>query len=168
MFPPLTAKEIPIVGARVSSVVPGEARGEIEDRVTTNMDLAVKLHYIKGVYFFRRSESTTAGDQSRVPVTGSGAGGISIEELKKPMFALLDRFFAAAGRIRRSDTGRPYIKCNDAGVRIVEAFCEKLTVDECLAMAEFGSEVHDRLCYNQVLGPDLGFSPLVFLQVHKY
>ncbi|PON91601.1 Transferase [Trema orientale] len=164
MLSPSAAVEIPTAGARLSTVVPGKSRGENEDLELTNVDLAVKLHYIKGVYFFRRITATTTagggGDRSPIPV----AGGISIDELKRPMFALLDRFFPAAGRIRRSDDGRPYIKCNDAGVRIVEAFCDELTVDECLATRELGASFHDRLCYKQVLGPDLGFSPLVFLQ----
>ncbi|KAM6576569.1 hypothetical protein CsatB_028406 [Cannabis sativa] len=151
MLPPRTTAEIPITGARLSSVVPGTVRGENKDRELTNMDLALKFHYIKGLYFFYNNNTTQ--------------NIITIEELKKPMFELLDRFFPVAGRIRRSEADNPYIKCNDAGVRIIEAYCEEFTVEECLDMVEMGCSFHDRLCYNHVLGPDLGFSPLVLLQV---
>ncbi|XP_062082528.1 protein ECERIFERUM 2 [Humulus lupulus] len=164
MLPPRTTAEIPITGAKLSTVVPGTVRGENVDRELTNMDLAVKFHYIKGVYFFKRI-TTDTDDKPVIP----SDGGITIQELKRPLFELLDWFFPAAGRIRRSDaSGHPYIKCNDAGVRIIEAFCEELTVEECLDMVEMGCSFHDRLCYNQVLGPDIGFSPLVLLQFTRF
>ncbi|KAL6135928.1 hypothetical protein ACLB2K_068153 [Fragaria x ananassa] len=102
---------------RLSSVVPATVTAE-EHKVheLTNMDLALKLHYIKGVYYFSRVEGVTSYD------------------LKKSMFQLLQLYFPAAGRIRRSENGRPFIKCNDNGVRIVEVRCDE-TVDEWLAMA---------------------------------
>ncbi|KAK8649079.1 hypothetical protein V6N13_129815 [Hibiscus sabdariffa] len=131
-------------GHRLSSVVPAKVTGGNKDFELTNLDLALKLHYIKGVYFFQPE----------------AAQGLSVHDLKGPMFQCLERYFTASGRIRRSETGRPFIKCNDGGVRIVEARCDK-TVAEWLAMAR---NRDPSLAYDQVLGPDLGFSPLVFVQ----
>jgi hypothetical protein len=53
------------------------------------------------------------------------------------------------------------IKCNDAGVRIVESQCDK-TVGEWLDENEY---CVDGLVHDHVLGPDLAFSPLVFVKV---
>ncbi|XVF36583.1 hypothetical protein REPUB_Repub19eG0069700 [Reevesia pubescens] len=145
--------ESPVWGQRLSSVVPAKVTGDNKDFELTNMDLAMKLHYIKGVYFFQ-SEAVR---------------GLSVHDLKDPMFKWLEFYFTASGRIRRSETGRPFIKCNDGGVRIVEAHCDK-TIDEWLATNDnHGHEYdHDFLAYNQVLGPDLGFSPLVFVQFTRF
>ena len=157
-------------GARISTVVPGKARGEeSEDRALTNMDLAMKLHYIRGVYFFENADDYLPSLMMR------------IEEVKKPMFTLLDRFFVTAGRVRRSEDapagagggggGRPYIKCNDAGVRIVEASIDETVeewlraLQECECHSDDGC--HGGLCYDHAIGPDLGFSPLVYLQVRN-
>ncbi|GMI64895.1 ECERIFERUM 2 [Hibiscus trionum] len=136
--------ETPVWGHRLSSVVPAKVTGGNKDFELTNLDLAMKLHYIKGVYFFQ----------------SEAAQGLSVHDLKGPMFQCLEQYFTASGRIRRSETGRPFIKCNDGGVRIVEARCDK-TIDEWLAMARNSDH---SLAYDQVLGPDLGFSPLVFVQ----
>ncbi|XWS14904.1 hypothetical protein CRYUN_Cryun35bG0048800 [Craigia yunnanensis] len=136
----------PVSGQRLSSVVPAKVTGDNKAIELINMDLAMKLHYIKGVYFFR-SEAVQ---------------GLSVHDLKEPMFQWLEFYFTTSGRIRRSDTGRPFIKCNDGGVRIVEAQCDK-TIDEWLATNNNHSLDH-LLAYNQVLGPDLGFSPLIFVQ----
>ncbi|KAL6128395.1 hypothetical protein ACLB2K_071750 [Fragaria x ananassa] len=125
---------------RLSSVVPATVTAE-EHKVheLTNMDLALKLHYIKGVYYFSRVEGVTSYD------------------LKKPMFQLLQLYFPAVGRIRRSENGWPFIKCNDSGVRIVEARCDQ-TVNEWLAMAlgDDHDSSFDVLGYNQALGNPSG------------
>lgn len=137
--------ESPVRGQRLSSVVPAKATGGNKDLELTSMDLAMKLHYIKAVYFFQPE----------------AAQGVSVHDLKAPMFQCLDHYFTASGRIRRSESGWPFIKCNDSGVRIVEAQCDK-SFDEWLAMARNNDHM---LAHDQVLGPDLGFSPLVFVQV---
>lgn len=136
-------------GLRLSTVVPATATAE-QNMVheLTDMDLAMKLHYIEGLYFFK----------------SDAVEGLTIYDLKKPTFHLLQLYFTASGRIRRSETGRPFIKCNDSGVRIVEAYSEE-AMDQWLAMAMEDSSLFNGLTYNQALGPDLGFSPLVFLQV---
>ena len=131
---------------RLSTVVPATVSDENNAYELTNMDLVMKLHYIHGVYFF----------------TSEAVQGFSIQDLKKPMFPLLDLYFMASGRVRRSETGRPFIKCNDSGVRIVEAKSDK-TIDEALAMEDHS--FHHGLVYHQALGPDLSFSPLVYIQV---
>ncbi|KAL5559966.1 hypothetical protein UlMin_036177 [Ulmus minor] len=162
-----------ISGVRLSTVVPGKAREETKDQELSNMDLATKLYYIEGVYFFKIE----------------ALEGLTIDDFKVPMFPLLDQFLAAVGRIRVPEPteegagdgaggSRPFIKCNDAGVWILEAHCEK-TIEEWLGLVmedklddhdhDDGDgddiyDVHDGLCWKQVLGPDLGFSPLVFLQ----
>lgn len=131
---------------KLSSVVPATATGENKVHELTGMDLAMKLHYIQGVYFFRHE----------------AVQGLTTNSLKEPMFTLLDLYSTAAGRIRRSETGRLFIKCNDSGVRIVEAECDK-TVDEFFSMNDHSFP--RGLAHNQALGPDLAFSPLVLIQV---
>ncbi|KAJ1416431.1 Transferase [Sesbania bispinosa] len=93
--------------------------------------------------------------------TTEAVQGLSINDLKKPMFLLLAPLSHVSGRIRRSESGRPFIKCNDAGVRIAESQCDN-TLEEWLQQNGYAIEglVHD----DHVLGPDLGFSPLVFHQ----
>ncbi|KAH8508628.1 hypothetical protein H0E87_010684 [Populus deltoides] len=135
-----------VSGIKLSSVVPAEVTGDNEDRKLTNMDLAFKLHYVRGVSFF--SNETVQG--------------LTIYDLKEPMFSLLALYPTASGRIRKSESGRPFIKCNDGGVRIIEAHCDK-TIEEWLKMNDH-KPLDDYLVYDQVLGPDLEFSPLVFIQ----
>ncbi|KAM7520847.1 hypothetical protein LguiB_019809 [Lonicera macranthoides] len=137
---------------KLSSVVPASARVTEGDELLqlTNMDLVMKLHYLRGLYFFN-SEAVE---------------GLDIGDFKKPMFQLLDFCYPASGRIRRSENGRPAIKCNDSGVRIAEAQCNT-TIDELLAMND--QSFNDRyLTCNNALGPDLGFSPLVFVQFTRF
>lgn len=118
------------------------------------MDLAMKLHYLRAVYYFK-SEAVE---------------GLTTARLKEPMFTWFNQFPAACGRFRRSEVGssRPYIKCNDCGVRFIEAQCVK-TLDEWMEMMEEGEygggSLHKLLVSNQVIGPELPFSPLVLLQV---
>ncbi|KAK3030764.1 hypothetical protein RJ639_036568 [Escallonia herrerae] len=142
-----TPMESLVTDLKLSSVVPARIIGEDKFHELTNMDLAMKLHYLRGVYFFK-SEAVQ---------------GLDIFDLKKPTFHLLDLYRPSSGRIRRSEKGRPLIKCNDGGLRIVEAQCITSTVNEWLAM-EDGHSLNHLLTYNHVLGPDLGFSPLVFIQ----
>lgn len=141
--------DIPSLSSRISTVVPATPRGEQNSAYQLNyMDLVVKLHYIRSVYFFN-SESVQ---------------GFTMSELKKPMFPLLDPYSHVSGRIRRSETGRPFIKCNDAGVRIAESHCDR-TLQEWFR--ENGNAVHG-LVHDHVLGPDLAFSPLVFVKVRTF
>ncbi|KAM3338065.1 protein ECERIFERUM 2 [Capsicum galapagoense] len=141
-----------ISDVRISSVVP--AKITVDDKIhheLTNMDIIMKLHYIKALYFFKNDV----------------VQGLHIHDLKLPMFQLLQLYYETSGRIRRSnddnDGGRPYIKCNDSGVRIVEAKCKSKTIDEWLMDMNIDAS-YEELVYHQVLGPDLGFSPLVFIQ----
>ncbi|XP_072969767.1 protein ECERIFERUM 26-like [Typha angustifolia] len=138
-----------VYGHKISSVVPRTVTGEIV-RELTNMDLAMKLHYLKGVYYFKQSEIID---------------GLTIFTLKIPMFPWLDNYFSASGRIRRSETGRPFIKCNDCGVRIIEAKCSR-TLDEWLEAKDFSSWKH--LVSEKVLGPELHFSPTVYIQFTNF
>lgn len=149
---PRVEEENLVFDIKISSVVPGKITGENKTHELKGIDLAMKLHYLKGLYFF-----TNNGLSSTISV-------LSIHEAKKSMFDCLIPYFMACGRIRMSETSdRPTIKLNDAGVRVVEAKSSK-TVDEWLAMEDFLS-LQDHLVYNHVLGPDLPFSPLVCLQV---
>lgn len=139
--------ENPPLSSRISTVVPATPRGEQNGAYKlSSMDLLMKLHYIRVVYFFR-SEA--------VP-------GLTIYDLKKPMFPVLDLYSRVSGRIRGSETGRPFIKCNDAGVRIAESHCDEKTLEEWLAKNGYSG---DGLVHDHVLGPDLDFSPLVFVKV---
>ncbi|XP_047342660.1 protein ECERIFERUM 2 [Impatiens glandulifera] len=134
---------------KLSSVVPSKVSGENKVHELTAMDKAMKLHYIRGLYIFKKE----------------AVQGLDINEIKKSLFMCLDLYYPVSGRIRRRDVGEGglVIKCNDGGVRTVEADC-RITVDEWLLMAKDDQLINDQLGYRQVLGPDLGFSPLVYIQ----
>lgn len=139
-------EENPPLSSRISTVVPATPRGDENGAYHLGyMDLLMKLHYIRAVYLF----------------SSEAAQGLSTHDLKKPMFPLLDPYSCLSGRIRISESGRPFIKCNDAGVRINESHCDK-TLQEWFP--QNGYSVED-LVHDHVLGPDLGFSPLVFVKV---
>lgn len=142
-------------GHRLSTVVPGSVTGEV-DYELADADLAFKLHYLRGVYYY---------------AAGGAARAVTTKVLKDPMFPWLDAYFPVAGRVRRAEEAdgagrrRPYIKCNDCGVRIVEAKCDR-AMDEWLQ-----DDAPDRLrqlCYDKVLGPELVFSPLLYVQVTNF
>jgi hypothetical protein len=135
-----------VCNIKLTTVVPATQSGENKVSELTDMDLAMKLHYIQGVYFF----------------TSEAVEGLTPKDLKGPFFRCLALFFTASGRVRRSETGRPFIKCNDSGVRIVEADCDQ-TIEEVLTTKDHS--FHGTLAYAQVLGPELAFSPLVIIQV---
>ncbi|KAK7410477.1 hypothetical protein VNO78_01282 [Psophocarpus tetragonolobus] len=138
--------DTPSLSSRISTVVPATPRDNENGAFQLNyMDLLMKLHYIRPVYVFN-SEAVQ---------------GFSISDLKKPMFPLLEHYFQVSGRIRRSESsGRPFIKCNDAGVRIAESHCD-ITLQEWFH--QNGNSV-EGLVHDHVLGPDLAFSPLVFVK----
>ncbi|XP_054795457.1 protein ECERIFERUM 2 [Prosopis cineraria] len=135
--------------SRISTVVPATPWSDQNSAYELqNMDLLLKLHYIRSAYFF----------------SNDAVQGFSNYDLKKAMFHLLDTYSHVSGRIRRSDSGRPFIKCNDAGVRVAESYCDK-TLAEWIADAGYSI---DGLVQDHVLGPDLGFSPLVFIQFTRF
>ncbi|GAB4862069.1 hypothetical protein Ancab_037323 [Ancistrocladus abbreviatus] len=132
---------------RHTSVVPGRIAGEDRAHELTAMDLAMRFHYIRALYFF----------------AGAAVQGIQPHDFKKPMFLWLIPYFKVCGRIRISETGRPFIKLNDAGVRIIEARASK-TIDEWLAMKDVYS-LEDKLTCSDAHGHEPGFIPLVFIQI---
>ncbi|OEL19570.1 Protein ECERIFERUM 26-like [Dichanthelium oligosanthes] len=143
-------------GHRLSTVVPSSVTGEV-DYALADADLAFKLHYLRGAYYY------PAGDVAR---------GITTKVLKDPMFPWLDDYFPVAGRVRRAEEAeaegrarRPYIKCNDCGVRIVEAKCNR-DMDDWLRDGAPGRLT--QLCYDKVLGPELFFSPLLYVQITNF
>ncbi|XP_010243469.1 PREDICTED: protein ECERIFERUM 26-like [Nelumbo nucifera] len=135
-----------ISGVRLSSVGPAAVTPPDLIYEPSNMDLAMKLHYLRGVYFF----------------SSSSVEGFTIPKIKETMFQWLELYYHASGRFRRSESGRPFIKCNDCGVRFIEAKCSQ-TLDEWLEIKDFST--HCRFVSNQVIGPELPFSPLVLLQI---
>lgn len=140
---------LPPLSSRISTVVPATPREDENGAFQLNyMDLLVKLHYIRPVFFF----------------TSEAVQGLSISDLKKPMFPLLDPYYHVSGRVRRSESGRPFVKCNDAGVRIAESHCDR-TLEEWFR--ENGNGAVEGLVHDHVLGPDLAFSPLVFVKVRR-
>ncbi|MED6224990.1 hypothetical protein PIB30_089464, partial [Stylosanthes scabra] len=137
--------------SRISTVVPATPRGDQNGAYQLSyMDLLMKLHYIRPVFLF----------------AAKSVQGLTISDLKRPMFPLLDTYSHVSGRIRRSECGRPFVKCNDAGVRIAESERDvtlREWFDENIngCVREVGD---DGLVHDHVLGPDLGFSPLVFVK----
>ncbi|CAD6247026.1 unnamed protein product [Miscanthus lutarioriparius] len=151
-------------GHRLSTVVPSSVTGEEVNYELADADLIHKLHYLRAVHVFR-------------------APAFAIEKLKEPMFPWLDLYFPVSGRLRRRQAadasgdaedgkdvdaavglGRPYVRCNDCGVRIVEVACDA-TVEQWLeAEAERGG-LCKALAYDKVIGPEFFFSPLLYVQV---
>ncbi|KAL1323322.1 hypothetical protein HN51_033659 [Arachis hypogaea] len=134
---------------RLSSVGPGRVSGTDVFHNPAGLDLAMKLHYLRMIYFF----------DSEV------AQSLSIMHIKERMFPWFNHYFITCGRFRRSETGRPFIKCNDCGARFIEAKCDK-TLDEWLEMKDWGS--YKLLASQQVIGPELFFSPPILLQVTHF
>uniref|UniRef100_A0A2C9W7M1 Protein ECERIFERUM 26-like n=1 Tax=Manihot esculenta TaxID=3983 RepID=A0A2C9W7M1_MANES len=135
---------------KISSVGPGRITGSDVVYELSGLDLAMKLHYVKGVYFFS-SQATRE---------------LNIMHIKETTFYWLNEFYMICGRFRRSEeTGRPYMKCNDCGVRMVEAQCD-LTIDEWLEKKD--CSLNKLLVYHQPIGPELCFSPPTYLQVTKF
>uniref|UniRef100_A0ACD5UVH1 Uncharacterized protein n=1 Tax=Avena sativa TaxID=4498 RepID=A0ACD5UVH1_AVESA len=152
-------------GHRLSTVVPSSVT-EVEKYELAEADLAFRLHYLRGVYYY------AAGETVR---------GVTTKVLKDPMFPWLDAYYPVAGRVRRpvddqpqqqveegegeGASRRPYVKCNDCGVRIVEALCDR-DLDEWLR--DDAADRVKQLCYDKVLGPELFFSPLLYVQVTNF
>ncbi|KAJ8467204.1 hypothetical protein OPV22_029756 [Ensete ventricosum] len=139
-----------VYGHKLSTVVPGSVSGETVVHELADMDLVMKLHYVRTVYYFQQSETVD---------------GLTIVDLKKPMFRWLTSYYPVTGRIRRTEAGRPLVKCNDCGVRIVEANCCR-TLEEWLQVPH--SARWRPLVPDKVLGPDLRFSPMVYVQFTKF
>ncbi|XP_052191065.1 protein ECERIFERUM 26-like [Diospyros lotus] len=147
-----------IYGVKLSSVGPGRVTGQDVVQELNNMDLAMKLHYLRAVYYFRRE----------------ALEGLSVLNIKEPMFTWFNHFSATCGRFRRPHDshsggpgGRPFIKCNDCGARFIEAH-SPYTLDECLQPLLLNHlhdhSLHNLLVSNQVIGPEIQFSPPVLLQ----
>ncbi|KAL0382800.1 UNVERIFIED_CONTAM: protein ECERIFERUM 26-like [Sesamum calycinum] len=116
--PPVAADDL-VYNIKISSVGPANVTGSDLIYEPDTMGLAMKLHYIRGVYYF-----------------GSQAfEGLTTLVIKEPMFTWLNKYPEVCGRFRRTETGRAYLKCNDCGVRFVEAKCDK-TLDEWLEMKD--------------------------------
>lgn len=141
--------ESPIYDKKISTVGPGYVSGQGAVQELTNMDLALKLHYIRNVYYFK----TQAFE------------GLTIINIKETLFCWLNHAYIPCGRLRKTDSGRPYVKCNDCGVRLIEAKCN-MSLDEWLESRD--DERHKLLAPSQVLGPDLFYSPLVLMQLTKF
>uniref|UniRef100_A0A803Q1R7 Uncharacterized protein n=1 Tax=Cannabis sativa TaxID=3483 RepID=A0A803Q1R7_CANSA len=135
---------------KLSSVGPSYAIGSNEAHNVSGLDLAMKLHYLKVVYFF----------------DGQAIEGLTNMKIKETLFYFLAEYFHTCGRFRRSELGRPFLKCNDCGARFIEAQCDK-TIDEWLEM-DNKAHMNKLLVSQQVIGPELSFSPLVFFQVTNF
>ncbi|XP_021749278.1 protein ECERIFERUM 26-like [Chenopodium quinoa] len=138
-----------VYGIRLSSVGSATVTGNLAYE-PNNMDLAMKVHYLRVVYF----------------LDSQAIEGLIPFKLKEAIFAWLCYYYESCGRFRRSEEdGRPFIKCNDCGVRFVEAKSSK-TLDEWIQMEDTSSQ--RLLVADNVLGPELTFSPLVFLQITSF
>ncbi|GMH18487.1 hypothetical protein Nepgr_020328 [Nepenthes gracilis] len=135
-----------VYGIRLTTVGPGNVTGDVIYE-PSNMDLAMKLHYLRVVYFLR----------------SQAVEGVTLAMLKEHIFTSLNYYYEICGRFRRSEaTGRPHIKCNDCGTRFIEAKSGK-TVDEWIEMMD--TSAHRMLVSDQVLGPELTFSPPTLIQI---
>lgn len=141
-----------IYNMKLSSVGPGRCTGQDIIHEPNDMDLAMKLHYLRGVYYF----------------PSQAFDGLTIRKIKEPLFTWLNHFYITCGRFRRSEeSGRPVIKCNDCGARFIETQCDK-TLDEWLEMRKDDAALEKLLASDKIIGPELGFSPLVFLQYTEF
>ncbi|KAJ8449663.1 hypothetical protein Cgig2_001319 [Carnegiea gigantea] len=136
-----------IYGKRLSSVGPARVTGDLMYE-PSNMDLAMKLHYLRVVYLFEVEAMEV----------------LTMPRFKEAIFEWLCYYYESCGRLRREDThGRPYIKCNDCGIRFVEVKSSK-TLQEWLQLGDHSLQ-HRLLVPDHVVGPELAFSPLVFIQM---
>ncbi|KAK7318963.1 hypothetical protein RJT34_03672 [Clitoria ternatea] len=147
---PKEEEESLVYDVRLSSVGPGRATGSDVFHSPGGLDLAMKLHYIRVVYFFE----------------SEAAQGLTIMKIKEKMFTWFNPYFITCGRFRRWDSGRPFIKCNDCGARFIEAKCNK-TLHQWLALKDNWPR-YKFLVPHQVVGPELSFSPPVLLQVTQF
>lgn len=131
---------------KMSTVGPGYVSGEGAVQELTAMDLAMKLHYIRTVYYFK----------------SQAFEGLTVINIKETMFYWLNHAYIPCGRLRKSESGRPYVMCNDCGVRLIEARCN-MTLNEWIESSDDAR--HKLVVPSQVLGPDLLYSPLVLMQV---
>ncbi|QCD83333.1 shikimate O-hydroxycinnamoyltransferase [Vigna unguiculata] len=134
---------------RLSSVGPGQMSGSDVFHHPGGLDLAMKLHYLRVVYLF---DSEASKD-------------VTIMKIKDAMFSWFNHYFITCGRFRRSECGRPFIKCNDCGARFIEGNCSK-TLEEWLAIKD--CSLYKFLVSHQVIGPELSFSPPVLFQVTRF
>ncbi|XP_050142794.1 protein ECERIFERUM 26-like [Malus sylvestris] len=141
----LASQENLVYGIKLSSVGPARVTGSDVVHNPSGMDLAMKLHYLRGVYFF----------------DSQAAQGMTTNRIKEAIFTWLCVSYRTCGRFRRSESSRPYLKCNDCGVRYLEAQCDK-TLDEWLGL---DCSLQKLLASNQIIGPELFFSPVVLFQV---
>lgn len=152
-----SSHETLIYNAKLSSVGPGHMTRPDTKHEPTSIDLAMKFHYLKGVYYFKSHEAFE---------------NITIFQIKEAMFKWLSQFYVVCGRFRRSleDSGRPYIKCNDCGARLMEAQCAK-TIEEWLELLgdekinNDGDSLQKKLIFGQPIGPEIEYSPSIYLQV---
>ncbi|KDP39334.1 hypothetical protein JCGZ_01091 [Jatropha curcas] len=138
-----------VYNLKISSVGPGWATDSEAVHEPNSIDLAMKLHYLKSVYFF----------------CSEACQGLTISCLKESMFYWLNDYYITCGRFRRNDAGRPYLKCNDCGIRMIEAECDT-SLDEWLELKD--SSLNDMLVYHLPIGPELSFSPPVYFQATKF
>ncbi|XP_063937764.1 protein ECERIFERUM 26-like [Daucus carota subsp. sativus] len=143
-----------IYNVKLSSVGPGEMTRPDTIHEPTSIDLAMKLHYLKGVYYFKSHEAFAS---------------ITIVQIKEAMFRWLCQFYVICGRFRRfsEDSGRPYLKCNDCGARLMEAECAK-TIEEWLELLSDDDSLEKKLIFGQPIGPQIEYSPNVYLQITKF
>lgn len=136
---------------KISSVGPGNSIGSDSAYHLTGLDLAMKLHYINGIYFFDSEASQT----------------VTLSQIKEATFFLFNEYYVTCGRLRRADSGRPFIKCNDCGARFIEAECDS-TVAEWLEMIVDDWSAMKLLVSQKVIGPELQFSPPIYMQVRPF
>lgn len=155
-----STQETLIYNVKLSSVGPGEMTRPGIKHEPSSIDLAMKLHYLKGVYYYKSHEAFQ---------------NITIFQIKEAMFKWFSQFYVVCGRFGRSseNSGRPYIKCNDCGARLLEAECAK-TIEEWLELIRDekinndNDSLQKKLIFGQPIGPEIEYSPNVYLQITKF
>ncbi|KAL8120923.1 protein ECERIFERUM 26 [Apium graveolens] len=151
-------QETLIYNVKLSSVGPGQMSGPDMKHEPSSIDLAMRFHYLKGVYYFKSHKAFE---------------NITIFQIKEAMFKWLSQFNVVCGRFRRENSGRPYIKCNDCGARLMEAECAK-TIEEWLELISDEKIYNDddslqkKLVFGQPIGPEIQYSPNIYLQITKF
>lgn len=74
------------------------------------LDRAMELNSVRAVYYYPNFPSVSCG----------GTGSIT-RRLRDSLSEVLNSYPAATGRLQRAPEGHWVVKCNDAGVRVVEA-----------------------------------------------
>ncbi|KAK1288479.1 hypothetical protein QJS10_CPB19g00882 [Acorus calamus] len=116
------------------------------------LDHSMGLHTLRLVFYYKPMTTTS--------------GPIDRERLKESLSDCLSHYPAVTGRLFRSEEGNWIVKCNDAGVRLMDATVDA-TVDEWLETVG-GDEEVERMTYWEDPLEDVSVWSPFYIQFNKF